>query len=153
MSRAMVSDDGLTIRLTAYGEDGVAVSVMLSPVRAIAIAGDLIRAALPKIGNEAQLPARSAPQHRRGGDAQAARRQGRDENLRKLAEFRHRDGEPLSAVARKIIDHQRRFQPMPEETDPERMAMLEIRNSGLSIPGVRQLLRIISSASNQNDMQ
>ena len=34
MSRAVVSDDGLTIRLTAYGEDGVAVPVMLSPLRA-----------------------------------------------------------------------------------------------------------------------
>jgi len=147
-ARAAVSDDGLTIRVTVYGEDGTAMPVALSPVRAIAIAEELIRAALPKIGKEARPSARSAPQRRRGGDAQAARRQGRDENLRKLAEFWHRDGEPLSAVATKIVDRQRRFQPMPEETDPERLAMLEIRNSDLPIPGVRQLLRIISSASN-----
>ena len=147
-ARAVVADDGLTIRLTTYTEAGVAVPLALSPLRAIAIANELIGAALRKIGNEARPSARSAPQRRRGGDAQAARRQGRDENLRKLAEFWHRDGEPLSAVATKIVDRQRRFQPMPEETDPERLAMLEIRNSDLPIPGVRQLLRIISSASN-----
>ena len=148
MSRAVVSDDGLTIRLITYGEGGAAVPVVLSPLRAVGLADELLRAATPKLGTGAQPAARSAPQRRRGGDAQAARRQGRDENLRKLAEFWHRDGEPLSAVARKIIDHQRRFQPMAEETDPERLAMLEIRNCGLPIPGERQLLRIISSGSN-----
>ena len=147
-ARAVVSDDNVTISLTVYTEDDAAVPVLLSPLRAIAIAHQLIGAALPKIGNEAQPAERLVPQRRRGGDAQAARRQRRDENLRKLAEFRHRDGEPLSAVARKIIDHQRRFQPMAEETDPERLAMLEIRNCGLPIPGERQLLRIISSGSN-----
>jgi hypothetical protein len=53
-ARAVVSDDGSAIWLTTYGEEGAAVPVVLAPVRAIAIAGELIRAALPKIshGNE-----------------------------------------------------------------------------------------------------
>src|SRR5215472_2021432 len=141
-ARAVVADDGLTIRLTTYTEAGVAVPLALSPLRAIAIANELIGAALRKIGNEARPSARSAPQRRRGGDAQAARRQGRDENLRKLAEFWHRDGEPLSAVATKIVDRQRRFQPMPEETDPERLAMLEITSGTAQTPGkVRKVVR------------
>ena len=50
----MVSDDGTAIYLTAYGQDGTALPVQLSPVRAIAIADELIGAALPKIGKEAQ---------------------------------------------------------------------------------------------------
>src|SRR5215471_8044875 len=89
-ARAVVSDDGSTISLTTYTEDSAAMPVALSPVRAIAIAEELIRAALPKIGNEGQPPTRPAPQHRRGGDAQAVLRQGRDENLRGLAKFWHR---------------------------------------------------------------
>ena len=40
-ARAVVSDDGLTISLTAYAEDGAAVPVALSPMRAIAIADEL----------------------------------------------------------------------------------------------------------------
>ena len=44
--RAMVSDDGKIIRLTLYAEAGTVASVELSPVRAVALAGKLIDAAL-----------------------------------------------------------------------------------------------------------
>jgi len=46
--RVVVSDDG-TIRLTAY-RDGLAVSVVvLDPARAVHLASELIRAALPRL--------------------------------------------------------------------------------------------------------
>jgi hypothetical protein len=49
-TRAVVSDDGREIRLTLYGEAGVpAVAVVLDPARAIALAGELITAARPRL--------------------------------------------------------------------------------------------------------
>jgi len=48
-ARAVVSDDGLTICLTTYSADGSSLPVLVTPVRAIALAGELIRAALPKL--------------------------------------------------------------------------------------------------------
>jgi hypothetical protein len=47
--RAMVSDDGKIIRLTLYAEAGTVASVELSPVRAVALAGKMIDAALRKL--------------------------------------------------------------------------------------------------------
>jgi hypothetical protein len=49
--RAIVSDDGLTIRLTLYHTGGVLVAgVDLDPLRAIGLAGELIEAAHRKLG-------------------------------------------------------------------------------------------------------
>ena len=47
--RAVVSDDGKTIRLALYAETGAVAAVELDPTRAIALAGKLIDAALPKL--------------------------------------------------------------------------------------------------------
>jgi hypothetical protein len=47
--RAVVADDGQTIRLTLYAETGAVAAVDLDPLRAIALAGELIDAALPKL--------------------------------------------------------------------------------------------------------
>jgi hypothetical protein len=47
--RAVVADDGREIRLTVYTEADTAAVVVLDPVRAIRIAGELIGAALPKL--------------------------------------------------------------------------------------------------------
>ena len=44
-TRAVVSDDG-EIRLTLYDDQGAVAVVKLSPLRAIALAGELIEAAL-----------------------------------------------------------------------------------------------------------
>src|SRR5438045_348424 len=49
-TRAVLSDDG-EIRMTLYRDDGRAVAVVLAPVRAVALAGELIEAAVPKLGN------------------------------------------------------------------------------------------------------
>ena len=47
--RAVVSDDGKTIRLALYAKTGAVAAVELDPTRAIALAGKLIDAALPKL--------------------------------------------------------------------------------------------------------
>jgi hypothetical protein len=46
--RAVVSDDG-QIRPAVYRDDGEPVAVMIAPVRAVALAGELVAAALPKL--------------------------------------------------------------------------------------------------------
>jgi hypothetical protein len=51
-SRDVVSDDGQTIRLTLYRENGQAALVELSPAAAVALAGELIGAALPRLNGE-----------------------------------------------------------------------------------------------------
>jgi hypothetical protein len=45
----VVNDDGQTIRLTLYAETGAVAAVELDPIRAIALAGELIKSALPKL--------------------------------------------------------------------------------------------------------
>ena len=47
-ARAVVSDDGAAIWLTSYTADGAAVPAELSPLRALALADELLRAAIPK---------------------------------------------------------------------------------------------------------
>ena len=46
---AVVSDDGSEIRLTLYAENGAAFAAPIAPGRAVALAGELIAAALPKL--------------------------------------------------------------------------------------------------------
>ena len=48
-ARAVVSDDGATIWLTAYTASGDAVPVVLLPVRAVAVAHALLAAAIPML--------------------------------------------------------------------------------------------------------
>jgi hypothetical protein len=51
-SRAVVGDDGKVIRLTLYAETGIVASVEVDPIRAIAVAAELIGAALPRLTGE-----------------------------------------------------------------------------------------------------
>src|SRR5437762_8758527 len=143
-ARAVVSDDGSTIWLTAYTAAGQAVPVAIEPVRAVALAGELIRAALPKLGVVEKNSIVSAPKRRRGGDPFAKQRGELHHGLRALAHFRKQPGKPLADVAEEIIEQQQRYQPMAKETDPERLEMLRVRNTGLRVPGVRQVVSIIS---------
>jgi hypothetical protein len=48
-SRAVVSDDGRTVRLTLCAETGAVAAVELDPTRAVALAGELIEAALVRL--------------------------------------------------------------------------------------------------------
>jgi len=47
--RAVVADDGAAIRLALYTADHQAVAVELPPTRAVALADDLLAAALPRL--------------------------------------------------------------------------------------------------------
>ena len=49
VTRAVVSDDDGQIRLTLYLDDGEAMAVVLAPVRAVALAGELIQAAVLRL--------------------------------------------------------------------------------------------------------
>jgi hypothetical protein len=51
VGRAVVSDDGSTIRLTLYSEAGAVAATVLDPIRAIALAQRLITAALPRLSS------------------------------------------------------------------------------------------------------
>src|SRR5437868_3355237 len=84
-ARAVVSGDGSTIWLTAYTAAGEAVPVAIEPVRAVALAGDLIRAALPKLGVVEKNSVTRPPKRRGGGDHQAEKRQQRNKNIIALA--------------------------------------------------------------------
>jgi hypothetical protein len=66
-SRAIVSDDGSTIWLTTYGQDGAVLRVQLSPLRTLGLAGDLLRAAIPKVGDVSQTCAIRARQNESSG--------------------------------------------------------------------------------------
>jgi hypothetical protein len=48
-TRAVVATSDEKIRLTLYGQDGAVASAALDPIRAVALAGELIQAALPKL--------------------------------------------------------------------------------------------------------
>jgi hypothetical protein len=142
-ARAVVSDDGSTIWLTAYTASGDAVPVALLPVRAVALAGELIEAAVPKLGNvTAQSAATTvAPKRRRGGDPRAQERRRRDEALPQLASL-IAPGKPPEKQAREITRRLDRYCPMPVETIAERRLMQEIKNSGLPV-GQRRISKIL----------
>jgi hypothetical protein len=57
-TRAIVSDDGSTIRLMLYTEGGRSKAARLAPMRAVALAGELIRSALPRLSVVEELSAR-----------------------------------------------------------------------------------------------
>jgi hypothetical protein len=134
-ARAVVSDDGSTIWLTAYTATGDAVPVVLMPARAVALAGELIAAAVPKLN----VTAKSTK--RRGGDPQAQQRRQRDEAICALATLSGK-GKPIEQQARDIAQRLDRYRPMPVETIPERRLMQEIKNSGLPI-GRRRISKIL----------
>jgi hypothetical protein len=50
-SPAVVSDDGQTIQLTSYAQSGAVAAALLDPVRAVALADELIRAALQRLSS------------------------------------------------------------------------------------------------------
>src|SRR5438045_9559867 len=87
-ARAVVSDDGSTIWLTAYTATGEAVPVALQPARAVALAGELIEAAVPKLNVTDKLSV-ACPVKTRGGVPYSAQRRPRDAKTRTLAPMLH----------------------------------------------------------------
>src|SRR5437763_6510439 len=130
-ARAVVSDDGSTIWLTAYTAVGEAVPVALQPVRAVALAGELIEAAVPKLN----------PVKARGGDPYSAQRRARDAQIRALAPL-VAPGKSIEQQARDIAGRLARYRPMPEEASPERRLMQEIDEVGLPV-GADRIRKIL----------
>src|SRR5437763_3829559 len=139
-SRAIVSDDGSMISLTAYGQDGAVLRVQLSSLRALGLADELLRAAIPKLGDVpktlARPPIEEKPSKRRGGDPRTTRREQRHEALRELHKLTG-PGKSLRAWSAETARRLARFRPIPEETSPERQLMQEINNPEL--PPAKQI--------------
>jgi hypothetical protein len=136
---AVISDDGREIRLTTYAGAQAAAEVVLPPLRAIALAGELIEAAKQHLTRAAE-PGR----RRRGGDPKAAARRERNADFRALAQLLA-PGEPFEEQARIVIDRVRRYQPAPGETGEARRRMARIKAIGLTIPGINRMTRILSA--------
>jgi hypothetical protein len=153
-ARAVVSDDG-TIWLTAYGEGGVVVPVALLPVRAVALAGELIEAALPKLGNVVEENSTKSKGGRRGGDPLPEQRRELHDGLRGMAFLLGLGrGKSAAEVAREIAERCNRYQPMSAEIDAVRRAMLRVRNAGVPMPtSERHLIRIISGRTSNDEQK
>jgi hypothetical protein len=136
-ARAVVSDDGSTIWLTAYTASGDAVSVVLLPVRAVAVAHALLAAAIPMLACREK-----SKSSKRGGDPRAEQRRRRDEALCDLHNLTGED-KPLEAWSRDIARRLVRFRPMPVETDPERRLVRKIKEIGLPI-GRKRIKEIVA---------
>jgi hypothetical protein len=141
-ARAVVSDDGSTIWLTAYAANGEVVPVAIKALRAVALAGELIEAALPKLRNAMEENSvTSAPERRRGGDPQAAARQQRNADILALAALM--GGGKQSDLAEEMAQHLARYRPMPVEMNPTRSLVQKITASGLPV-GKRQIRKILA---------
>jgi hypothetical protein len=143
-ARAIVSDDGHATRLTLYTESGEAMSVVLAPVRAVALAGELIEAAVSKLNvgeNSAFTSETKQAKRRRGGDRKAEQRRIRDDKIRALAPI-VAPGKPVEQQARDITGRLARYRPMPNETSPERRLMQELVETGLPV-GADRIRKIL----------
>ena len=145
-ARAVVSDDGSTIWLTVYSESGEAVPVALAPVRAVAIAGDLIRAAVPKLDTTVNSAVAMPPKHRRGGDRLPDKRRTRGEALAELTAMQPGDTEGARIHAAKSKLERYAANGWPREQDKpgeepgnrERDLLRKIMRTGLPIVRERQ---------------
>jgi hypothetical protein len=149
-TRAVLSDDG-EIRMTVYRDDGQAVAVVLAPVRAVALAGQLIEAAVPKLGNAtAKSSITTAANRRRGGDHQAEARQQRNADILALAALMGEGKQ--SDLAEEMAQHLARYRPISEETNPKRHLIQKIAASGLPV-GERQIRKILAQQKTRLDGQ
>jgi hypothetical protein len=138
--RAVVSDDGIMINLAWYSGADVIAAVDLDPLWALGLASELIGAAQRHLGRAAK------PRCRRGGDANAACRRERDAAACALAQLLA-PGEPFEKQARLVIDRVLRYQPAVGETGTDRLLMGQIRATGLPLPSVDRVARILSASS------
>jgi hypothetical protein len=124
-ARAIVSDDGHATRLTLYTESGEAMSVVLAPVRAVALAGELIEAAVSKlnVGENSGVHVRDQT--------------GKAPPAPIVA-----PGKPVEQQARDITGRLARYRPMPNETSPERRLMQELVETGLPV-GADRIRKIL----------
>ncbi len=81
-------------------------------------------------------------ERRRGGDRQSETRRRRDEALVALAGM-IAPGASIRRQAEQVVSRLSRYHPAPHEEAPDRVLMAEITATGLSLPGVDQIRKII----------
>src|SRR5438874_7536392 len=139
-ARAVVSDDGSTIWLTLTPRPARPWPVALRPARAVALAGELIEAAVPKL-NVTEKSSVACPVKTRGGDPYSDQRRTRDAKIRTLAPL-VAPGKSIEQQARDIAGRLARYRPMPDEASPERRLMQEIVEVGLPV-GADRIRKIL----------
>jgi len=85
----------------------------------------------------------SLPAPRRGGDPLAARRAQRDAALRQLAAAIGGADAPAERLARDLTARLVRYRPASVEVTPERLAMRAVIDTGLPVPGIERLRKIL----------
>lgn len=141
--RAIISDDGCSIRATLYRGSSALAVVVLDPAAAVRLAGRLIEAAAWRL--DAARGAPDTPPPRRGGDRLPDRRRRRNEGLRDLAALLGADLS-LEQRAAEVIAKAGRYRPaqLDASGSTERQALRRISDAGLPLPGRRQLRRILT---------
>ena len=144
--RTVVSDDGREIRLTLYAGAETVAGMTLPPQRAVSLAGELIAAAARRL-DAALAPREDLSPQRRGGDPRRHKRAERDNALRALDALLGADL-PLEQRARQIIFRVGRYHPTgsDKQASEERRALHQITVTGLPVPGLRQVKRILARA-------
>jgi hypothetical protein len=86
---------------------------------------------------------------RRGGDPLAQQRRDRDGALRVLAREMYGDGKLDEQQTREILAKAKRYRPSADAppASPVRLQLHRIAASGLSLPGLRQAMRIVNGKS------
>jgi hypothetical protein len=80
---------------------------------------------------------------RRGGDRQSETRRRRDEAIVALGRILA-PGASARRQAEQVASRVNRYQPAPHETSPDRLLMAEIVSTGLRLPGLEGLRKIIA---------
>jgi hypothetical protein len=146
-TRAVIADDGRSILLTVYVAAETVAIVDLDPLWALGLGTQLIEAGRQHLSRRRQAPAR----RRRGGDPKAALRRERDAAFCALARLLA-PGQPFEEQARLVINRQRRYQPVAGETGEDRQLMAQIKASGLAVPSLNRMARILSVGPATNRM-
>jgi hypothetical protein len=139
--RAVISDDGVEVRLTLYVGECAVAWIKLPVVALVGLAADCSVAASRGLSRERAMP----QQRRRGGDALRDQRKRRNEALCDLGRL---VGAELSLEqqAARIVAKAVRYRPAPDDRcgGAERQALLRLATSGLPLPGRRQVRRILA---------
>jgi hypothetical protein len=143
--RAVIADDGREITLTTHVGAQAQAVIVLDPLRAVALAGELITAAQRHLAHTAESR-RSC----RRGDPKAACRRERDAAASALAQLLA-PGQPLEEQARIVVDRVARYQPVAGKLGADRQLMDQIKAAGLPLPSADRVARIIRSAANKRN--
>jgi hypothetical protein len=136
--RVVIVDDGSAITLAIYLGAKAVAAVEIDPLRALGLGSEFIDIARRRLERQRK----SSATRRRGGDPYKARRRKRDEAVCALASLIAPE-RPLEQQARAVIDRVVRYRPVPGEVSADRQLLSQIRETGLPIPRVDRVARIL----------